>query len=87
MDRILKVVPDFKAEKDEPWCVTLTLETATLMRQVDLGFARASQAHSKNPAVLDIPQTIQTLSGVEAVVLEGEELKDKPKLCMCLHRF
>ena len=46
----------------------------------------ASQAHAQNPAVLDIPQTIQTLSGVEAVVLEGEELKerlkDKKKLCM-----
>ena len=50
MDRILKVVPDFKAEKDEPWyAAALTVETTRLMRQVDLGFARGITSACTEP--------------------------------------
>jgi len=49
MGRIIKVVPDFKAEKDEPWYAALTVKTTTLMRQVDLGFARGITSACTEP--------------------------------------
>jgi hypothetical protein len=39
------------------------------------------QAYASDDTVLDIEQSITTLSGIETVVIEGEDLKDTNKLC------
>jgi hypothetical protein len=87
MDRILRLVPDFKAQKDNAWYGQVTLVKTMLTHRWTWALLEVSQGHAQDPAVLDILQTIQTLSGVEAVVLEGDELKerlkDRKKLCAC----
>jgi hypothetical protein len=87
MWRTPRLVPDFKVQKDDAWYGAVTLMKTMLTHRWTWALLEVSQGHAQDLAVLEIPQTIQTLSGVEAVVLEGDELKerlkDRKKLCAC----
>jgi hypothetical protein len=39
------------------------------------------QAYASDDTVLDFEKSITILSGIETVVIEGEDLKDANKLC------